>query len=62
MVSAELQLKTVSSFQFRRLHYARIVNESINLVLSQTFSVFRLLADFATCFSNKQAAGVLDVV
>jgi hypothetical protein len=30
-------------------------------VLSQTFSVFRLLADFATCFSNKQAAGVLDV-
>ena len=28
-------------------------------VLSQTFSVFRLLADFATWFSNKQAAGCI---
>jgi hypothetical protein len=28
-------------------------------VLSQTFSVFRLLADFATWFLNKQAAGCI---
>jgi hypothetical protein len=26
-------------------------------VLSQTFGIFRLLADFATWFSNKQATG-----
>jgi hypothetical protein len=30
------------------------------LVLSQTFGIFRLLADFATWFSNKQQ-GVSDV-
>jgi hypothetical protein len=29
------------------------------LVLSQTFGIFRLLADFATWFSNKQATGCI---
>jgi hypothetical protein len=28
-------------------------------VLSQTFGIFRLLADFATWFSNKQATGCI---
>ena len=28
-------------------------------VLSQTFGIFRLLADFASCFSNKQATGCI---
>jgi hypothetical protein len=31
----------------------------IDRVLSQTFGIFRLLADFATWFSNKQATGCI---
>ena len=35
------------------------MRQAQEVVLSQTFGIFRLLADFATCFSNKQAAGCI---